>query len=505
MTSVENRSWVRTASEACGRMKLGVESALGGDGLKARVFRGGAWLGIGSVSEQSLRFVRNMILARLLAPSAFGTMAIVMSAAALLQAFTELGVREALIQNPKGREREYVNAAWWMAFTRAASIYLILFALAPLVAKFYSNAALTPLLRVATVSLVLEGAISARAYIAMKDMRFSRWAAITHGGGILGVITTVILGFFLRDVWALVIGTCAESAFRCVLSYVICPHLPSFKFDRPAFKEMLQFSRGLVGLAPLVIIYMRMDIFVLGKLISPAELGYYSLGISVAQVPAMFISNLFAQLFMPALSHVQDDKVRTRRIVLQVTAVVVFLAMPGVVFAYFCGRPLLMLIYGSHYAVASGPLVLASCCALVAFVNNQITTAFYAAGTPQLHRLCVVMMAVVTILLTYPLAKLLGPTGAQVASLTAISVGFLIQLNRARHMIGIRVAEYGNLLLKGVSVSAIVIATCLAAQQVGVLARPVFTVGLGLLGCVAAYGVACWMLIRSRTVVQDYS
>jgi O-antigen/teichoic acid export membrane protein len=163
------------------------------------------------------------------------------------------------------------------------------------------------------------------------------------------------------------------------------------------------------------------------------------------------------------------------------------------------------LIYGSHYAVASGPLVLASCCALVAFVNNQITTAFYAAGTPQLHRLCVVMMAVVTILLTYPLAKLLGPTGAQVASLTAISVGFLIQLNRARHMIGIRVAEYGNLLLKGVSVSAIVIATCLAAQQVGVLARPVFTVGLGLLGCVAAYGVACWMLIRSRTVVQDYS
>src|SRR5579871_1404276 len=283
MTSVEKQSWISKGSGAIGRLRLRAESLLGGDQLRARVFRGGAWLGVGSVSEQSLRFVRNMILARLLAPAAFGTMAIVMSAASLLQAFTEIGVREALIQNPKGRDSEFVNAAWWMAFSRSIFIYLILFALAPEVAKFYGNADLTSLLRVATISLVLEGAISTRAYVAMKDLRFSKWAAVNHGGGILGVLTTVILGFLFRDVWALVIGTCAESAARCVLSFVICPFFPSIKVDRAAFKELVRFSKGLFGLAPLVIIYMRLDIFVLGKLIPTAQLGYYSLGISVAQ------------------------------------------------------------------------------------------------------------------------------------------------------------------------------------------------------------------------------
>jgi len=446
-----------------------------------------------------------MVLARLLAPSAFGTMALVMSAASLLQAFTEIGVREALIQNPKGREPEYVNAAWWMAFGRSVFIYLILFVLAPWVAKFYGNADLTPLLRVATIGLVLEGAISTKAYVAMKDMRFSRWAAITHGGGILGVATTVILGFLFRDVWALVIGTCAESAARCILSFIICPYLPSFNVDRAAFKQLLQFSKGLFGLAPLVIIYMRLDIFVLGKLIPTAALGYYSLGISVAQVPAVFISNLLGQIFMPALSHVQDDKARVRRIVLQVTGLVMCLAMPGVVFAYFCGRSLLTLIYGHQYAVAAVPLVIAACCALIAFVNNQITTAFYAAGTPQLHRLCVVMMAVVMMILTYPLARWLGPAGGQLASLVSITVGFLIQLNRARHLIGIKVSQYRKLLLQGLAVSTVVVATCLIAQTLTVLTRPVFTVALGLLGCIVAYGVAAWMLIRNPRVAQDYT
>lgn len=501
---VESKTLMGRASEVFADVKLRLASLTGGDGLKARVFRGGAWLGAGSISEQAVRFLRNMILARLLAPSAFGTMAIVMSAAALLQAFTEIGVREALIQNPKGGEDEYVNAAWWMALGRSISIYVVLFAVAPWVAKFYGNSQLTALLRVATISLVLEGAISARAYIAMKDMKFSRWAGINHGGGILGVLITVILGFVLRDVWALVIGTCAESAARCVLSYIICPSVPSFKVDRAALRHLFQFSRGLFGLAPLVIIYMRMDVFVLGKLIPATALGYYSLGVAVAQVPAGFISNLLAQLLMPALSHVQGDKERTRRIVMQVTGVVTMLALPAVVFAYFCGESVLTLIYGQRYAVASGPLFFAACCALIAFVNNQITVTFYAAGDPKLHRLCVVMMAVVMMILTYPLAKLLGPTGGQVASFIAITVGFLIQLNRARHLIGVKVSEYGALFLKGVGVSAIVVGICLAVRQIAVLARPVPIVALGLFGCLVAYGVAGWMLLRNRDLARDY-
>jgi lipopolysaccharide exporter len=491
------------ASEISAKIKSTLEPLLGGDGLKARVFRGGAWLGVGTVSEQSLRFIRNMILARLLAPEAFGTMAIVMSASALLQSFTEIGVREALIQNPRGHEPEYVNAAWWMALSRATSVYLVIFAIAPWMAKFYRNPDLTWLLRVAIVGLVLEGAMSAKAYVAVKAMKFSKWAAIFHGGGIIGILTTIILGFYIRDVWALVIGTCAESAGRFALSYAVCPYLPSFKVDRAALRDLLKFSKGLFGLAPLSFIFMRADIFVLGRLIPAAALGYYSLGISVAQVPALFLLTLLGQILMPALSHVQDDKARMRRIVLKVTEAIALLGMPAIVFAYFCGRPLLTLVYGLPYAVTAGPLILASCSAVINIINALITLVIYAVGAPQLHRRCVAAMAIVMVISIYPLAKLMGPMGAQVAALISITVGFLLQLERVRHLIGIKMSEYGRIFARGAIVSASVVIIFLAARPITIIARPVFTVALGVFGCLVAYGFAGMMLIRKPIPLHD--
>src|ERR1700722_18198690 len=109
------------------RILHAVELALLGDGLKAKVFRGGVWLGSGNTVEQVARFGRNMILTRLLAPEAFGTMAIVLSAMSVFQSFTEIGVKEGLIQNPDGGEEQYVNAAWWLALGRAISVAGVLF------------------------------------------------------------------------------------------------------------------------------------------------------------------------------------------------------------------------------------------------------------------------------------------------------------------------------------------------------------------------------------------
>jgi hypothetical protein len=70
---------------ASDNVKRFVRDFLSRDTLKARVFRGGAWLGAGSFTEQVFRFGRNMILTRLLAPEAFGTMAIILSASSVIQ------------------------------------------------------------------------------------------------------------------------------------------------------------------------------------------------------------------------------------------------------------------------------------------------------------------------------------------------------------------------------------------------------------------------------------
>src|SRR5580700_10376507 len=135
-----------------GRETIG--ALLLGDGLRAKVVRGGTWLGGGSAAEQAARFVRNMILTRILAPNAFGAMAIVMSCSSIVGTLTDVGQRAAVIQNPRGREKAYLNAGWWMGMGRAVGMYAVIFIAAPFVGRFYGNVELSPLLRVALITIL---------------------------------------------------------------------------------------------------------------------------------------------------------------------------------------------------------------------------------------------------------------------------------------------------------------------------------------------------------------
>jgi len=121
------------------RVKQAAGRLLLSDGLRAKTMRGGAWLGTGSVAEQTARFARNMLLARLLAPGAFGTMAIVMSSASLVDTLTDVGMKAAIIQNPQGAKWEYLNASWWLGMSRAAFSCCVIFLVAPWAAMFYGR------------------------------------------------------------------------------------------------------------------------------------------------------------------------------------------------------------------------------------------------------------------------------------------------------------------------------------------------------------------------------
>jgi O-antigen/teichoic acid export membrane protein len=469
-----------------------------GQGLKAKVFRGGAWLGSGLFVEQAARFGRNMLLARLLAPSAFGTMAIVASATSIIHTMMDIGVRDAVIQNPRGGEDEYVNAAWWMSFGRALSFWAVLFAVAPWIARFYGNPELSPLFRVCAAGLLFDGAMSAKVYVAIKEMKFQKWAVINHVGGICGVLFTIGLSYFIRDVWALVIGYTAESAARCTLSFFICPFCPQLKWNGAATRDLWKFSRRMFGLSFLNLIFSRTDIFVLAKLNSAADLGLYTMAVYLVQTPTSFVMNLLGQTILPAFARVQDDHARMNRILLQVTSALVLVGMPAFVFAFFCGRSLLTLAYGARYGAAAGPLIVAAAVALLNLLNGQITSVFFATGRPHLHRVCIIFMAGTMVILIYPFVHRFGIIGGQLACLAAITVGFLFQIYRVSRLTGLNLSSYGGLFLVAAGVSLSAVAVCLGARYIFLSQRPVPSVLFGVAGCLLAYSFAAMIFWRGK-------
>jgi O-antigen/teichoic acid export membrane protein len=469
------------------------------DGLKGRVFRGGMWLGGASFFEQAVRFGRNMLLTRLLAPEAFGAMAIVQSATTLVQMTVDVGAREALIQNPKGADDTHVTAAWWMTACRSSCIYLAIYVLAPFISRFYGNPELVTLTRLVSLAILFDGFISPRAFIAMKQMKFWKWALINNGGGMVGVITTIVLGFVIRDVWALAIGFCSENAARCILSYIICPYRPKLPHFETV-RELMRFSKGLVGLALFNMVFMRADVFVLGKLYAPAALGLYSMAVYLIQTPSVFITNVMNQTLLPALSRVQDDSARVNRIVLQITSATWWFGLPAVAFVIFCGRSLLTIAYGPRYAAGATALGLASVTVILNLLNNQITQVFYAKGKPQLHRRAVAAMAVVVVVLVYPLARLLGLWGGQLACLIAILIGYGLQIERIHSVTGMRISTYFKEFPVPLCLAGLVsVPWLLLSRQTGALSRPIPNIALGIAASSLIYALSAFVWFRWRS------
>lgn len=483
-----------------GRVKVAVDRALLGEGLRAKAMRGGGWLGGGSVAEQASRFVRNMVLARLLAPSAFGTIAIVLSSASLVESLTDVGVRQAIIQNPRGGENAYLNTGWWLGMGRSVSAYLIIFTMAPWISRYYGHAELSALLRVALLSTLMTGVMSPRATLAQKKMKFGRWAAISNGGGICGVILTVTLSFVVRDVWALAIGYCGENAFRCLLSYVLCPGLPSLKWDWHAARDLVKFSRGVFGLSFLNLIFARTDIFVLAKLYSPAALGLYTMAVYLVQTPSIFLMTMLGQTLLPAFSHIQTDTARVNRILVEVTSWVILLGLPAVVVIWLCGSSLLTVVYGARYAAAAGPLAVASVVVFLNTLNSLLTGVFYAKGRPALHRLAVAASAAIMLIAIYPATRWLGPVGGQVAALLAIVVSYLLQVMRVRSLTGLNLPRYGRAFVPAVLVSAGILVAGLGARFLGLATRPLANIALGAAACVIAYFLCLPAFLRIKEI-----
>ena len=479
------------------RAKARLNDLLLSEGLRAKALFGGAWLGGASVAEQAVRFARNMVLARLLAPSAFGTMAIVLSSSSLVDTLTDVGVRGAIVQNPRGGEEGYLNAAWWLGIGRALGTYILIFALAPWIAGFYGHPELSSLLRVALLSILLNAAMSPRSILPQREMKFGRWVAISNGGGMCGVILTVVLSFFIRDVWALAFGYLGENAFRCLFSYIVCPGLPSLKWDWHASKDLLTFTRGIFGLSFLSLIIGRADVFVLGRLYSSTALGLYTMAVALIMTPLSFLTNLLGQILFPALARVQQDTHRLNRIVLELTSWFMLLGLPALVSICLFAPRLLKLVYGARYAAAAGPLSVACAVVFITVLNCPFTTALFAKGRPGLHRVAMIISAIVIVSAIYPACKYLGTSGGQVAALLAVLAGYLFQLTRMHTLTGLNLRSYGKLFVQPVLASGGIVAIVLFARQLGLATRPAADVAICVGACLLAYAICGAPFIRT--------
>ena len=413
-----------------------------GSSLKARAARGALILAIGTFFERGMSLVRNMILARMLAPKDFGLMAIVLSVLTVLESFTDIGVRQSIIQHPEGNRREYLSIVWWVQVVRTVGLFIAAFLIAPAICRFYGKPELLNLLRVSFLVVVFGGFTSPGFSLLDKEFRFIKALFLIQGTSLIGTVTTISLALYMQSVWVLAIGKVVESAVQCLLSNLLCPFRPMLKIDRRYLKDVISFGRGMAGLSFLTIISLQTDIFVMGKLLPSEQVGMYALALSLAQQPLLFFSRTMGRVLLPAFAEKQNDKRALCSAVVKILKSILLFGIPLSVLAALGSKTILSVIYGAQYSVVAVPFALL-CFAMLFYVQAVVLSQIYMGiGMPHLHRRYVILRASLVICLIYPGIKLFGLAGAAGVLLFSHTIAVFMQIIWMKSVIGIRFKDY---------------------------------------------------------------
>lgn len=346
-----------------------------GEGYQARAFRGTAFAAGGMAGQNFLRLASNLVLTRLLFPEAFGLMALVNVVLMGAGMFTDIGIRGSIVQHKRGHDPAFLNTAWTVQILRGFVLCGVIMALAGPLARFYDAPQLAELLLVSALSPLILGFTSTRLHTASREIQLGRMVAMGLFAQFIGILVMILLAWWWRSVWGLVVGTLVPPIIVTILShtYIKGNHTNRPGFDREAIGSLFTFGR-FVFLATLAGFFARQgDRAVLGKYVSLEELAIFNIGFFLASVPILLsleIGNkvvypLYARR-PPAESKSNAQKINKARRLLT------FGLIGGLILLALLGDFLIRTLYDPRYH-AAGPLLV-----LIAIANLPavITTTY---------------------------------------------------------------------------------------------------------------------------------
>lgn len=299
--------------------------------LKEKTVKGVVWSSVDRFFSQGIQFIFSILIARLLLPSDYGTVAMLNIFLAISQTFIDSGFGTALIRKIDRTEEDF-STVFYFNIAAALAFYGILWFTAPYIADFYDIPLLKDITRVVALTLVFgsfSGIQSAKLSIAI-DFRSRAIISITV------ILVTGALGLWMAysgyGVWALVMQSVVSSLLRTILLWAFVRWMPKLVFSWKSFKELFSFGSKLLASGLLDTAYNNIYTLVIGKVFSSSALGVYSRADSLAQYPSSNITSVLQGVTFPVLSSIQNEPERLTsayKKFIRLSAFVVFPLMIG--------------------------------------------------------------------------------------------------------------------------------------------------------------------------------
>lgn len=284
----------------------------------------------------ALGFVSTILLARLLMPEDFGLVAIAVTLQAIVTAITSVPVSQALIQLKEPSQR-HVDTAFTIGLLRSIVVALLFAGASWPVAAIFDDARLSNIMLALSASLLISGISNPRRALLQKSLIFKQEFAIEVLGKLGAVILSITIAYMWQSYWALVIGTVGGQLATLVASYTFVRYRP--RFDLSEFRALWSFSGWMTLSGAINTINWRSDQLFIGKLLSPTDVGVYTVGDNLAQLPTREATLPLTSALFPAFSSLTSDPPRLAHAYTRAQGLVTAVALPvGVGFALVAGR-----------------------------------------------------------------------------------------------------------------------------------------------------------------------
>lgn len=295
--------------------------------LKKQAVSGMAWTFAQQFGSQLISFVVGIILARLLLPSDFGAIAMFGVTIAIAGAIIDGGMASSLIRTKEADQKD-LSTVFWFNIIVSLFLYGIIFITAPLVAKFYEVEILTPIIRVYSVVIVINSFVTVQSTTFIKELDFKTAFKIQLPSLLIGGVTGILMALNGFGIWSLVFYPIIQSTISAVQYWFYSKWRPSFVFDKEKFKYHFDYGYKLTVSGLLDTIFRNLYTVIIGKMFSPASLGYYNRADNLKQIPVNNLSAALNKVTFPLFVKISSDNEKLREVYKRLMKVVIFIISP---------------------------------------------------------------------------------------------------------------------------------------------------------------------------------
>lgn len=319
--------------------------------LRKKALSGMFWSSLQLFSSQGISFVVSIILARLLLPAEFGLIAMLGIFINLGNALINSGLTQSLIRTQDTDEEDF-STVFLFNLIGSVFIYIVIFAAAPLISNFYEQEILTSIIRVYSLTFIINAFSTIQTTRLNKNFDFKTQMKVSIPSLIMGSIVGISMALNNYGVWSLVYSAVIQSLAVTIQIWYWTKWKPKWVFNWEKFNYHFHYGVKLMFSSILDSIFKNAYSIVIGKFFVPAQVGFYSRADSLQMLPAGTISSIITKVSFPLFASIQNDDERLKNVFKRIMQMVIFIVAPILVLMGVLAEPLFRLLFTEKWLPA---------------------------------------------------------------------------------------------------------------------------------------------------------